>query len=68
MTRSPSLAHVPGHYPKFIEAMKARLAKIKVGDGLAAGADTGPVSGESQLQQELNCIEIGQGVESIDAQ
>jgi acyl-CoA reductase-like NAD-dependent aldehyde dehydrogenase len=54
--------------PADILAALRHQIQIKVGDGLAAGADIGPVSSESQLQQELNCIEIGQGVESIDAQ
>ena len=60
-TASSRLIVTEGIYPKFIEAMKARMAKIKVGDALAQGTDIGPVSSESQLQQDLNYIEIGQG-------
>ena len=37
------------------------MAKIKVGDALAQGTDIGPVSSESQLEQDLDYIEIGQG-------
>ena len=36
-TASSRLIVTEGIYPKFIEAMKARMAKIKVGDALAAG-------------------------------
>jgi alpha-ketoglutaric semialdehyde dehydrogenase len=39
--------------------MKARMAKINVGDALAAGTDMGPVSSQSQLEQDLSYIEIG---------
>jgi acyl-CoA reductase-like NAD-dependent aldehyde dehydrogenase len=59
-TASSRLIVTQGIYPKFVEAMKARIAKIKVGDALAAGTDIGPVSSEDQLQQDLNYIEIGQ--------
>ena len=46
-------------YPAFIEALKARMARIKVGDALAAGTDIGPVSSQAQLEQDLSYIEIG---------
>jgi len=59
-TASSRLIVTQGIYPKFIEAMKARMEKIKVGDALAAGTDIGPVSSQSQLDQDLNYIEIGQ--------
>ena len=49
-TASSRLIVTEGIYPKFIEAMKARMAKIKVGDALAQGTDIGPVSSESQLR------------------
>ena len=60
-TASSRLIVTEGIYPKFIEAMKARMAKLKVGDALAAGTDIGPVSSQSQLEQDLSYIEIGQG-------
>ncbi|MDN8618339.1 aldehyde dehydrogenase family protein [Variovorax ginsengisoli] len=41
-TASSRLIVTEGIYPKFIEAMKARMAKIKVGDALAQGTDIGP--------------------------
>ena len=59
-TASSRLIVTQGIYPKFIEAMKARMEKIKVGDALAAGTDIGPVSSQSQLEQDLSYIEIGQ--------
>ena len=35
------------------------MAKIKVGDALAAGTDIGPVSSQSQLDQNLEYIAVG---------
>ncbi|MEJ7686019.1 MAG: aldehyde dehydrogenase family protein [Variovorax sp.] len=58
-TASSRLIVTEGIYPKFIDAMKARMAKIKVGDALAAGTDVGPVSSKSQLDQDLEYIQIG---------
>ena len=46
-------------YPAFVEALSARMARIKVGDALAAGTDVGPVSSQAQLEQDLGYIEIG---------
>ncbi|VTU15889.1 Aldehyde dehydrogenase, thermostable [Variovorax sp. SRS16] len=58
-TAASRLIVTEGIYPKFIDAMKARMAKIQVGDALAQGTDIGPVSSGSQLQQDLEYIEIG---------
>ena len=58
-TASSRLIVTDGIYPKFIEAMQARMAKIKVGDALAQGTDIGPVSSQSQLDQDLEYIAIG---------
>ncbi|MDM0047337.1 aldehyde dehydrogenase family protein [Variovorax dokdonensis] len=58
-TASSRLIVTEGIYPKFIEAMKERMAKIKVGDALAQGTDVGPVSSQSQLEQDLGYVEIG---------
>ena len=46
-------------YPAFVKAVSARMARIKVGDALAAGTDVGPVSSQAQLEQDLGYIEIG---------
>ena len=58
-TASSRLIVTEGIYPKFIEAMKARMAKLTVGDALAQGTDIGPVSSQSQLEQDLGYVEIG---------
>jgi acyl-CoA reductase-like NAD-dependent aldehyde dehydrogenase len=60
-TASSRLIVTEGIYPKFIEALKQRMAALKVGDALAQGIDIGPVSSESQLEQDLSYLEIGQG-------
>ncbi|CAN7707251.1 aldehyde dehydrogenase family protein [Pseudorhodoferax sp. LjRoot39] len=60
-TASSRLIVTDGIYPRFIEAMKLRMAKIKVGDALAQGTDIGPVSSQSQLDQDLEYIAIGKG-------
>jgi len=59
-TASSRLIVTEGIYPKFVEAMKARMATLKVGDALAAGIDIGPVSSRSQLEQDMDYVGIGQ--------
>ena len=59
-TASSRLIVTEGIYPKFIEAMKERIASLKVDDALKAGTDIGPVSSQSQLEQDMSYIEIGQ--------
>ncbi len=58
-TASSRLIVTDGIYPVFVEALKARMAAIKVGDALAAGIDMGPVSSQAQLEQDLSYVEIG---------
>ncbi|MCS4509403.1 aldehyde dehydrogenase family protein [Xylophilus ampelinus] len=58
-TASSRLIVTQGIYPKFIEALKARMGRIKVGDALTAGTDIGPVVSQSQLEQDLSYVEIG---------
>ncbi len=58
-TASSRLIVTDGIYPAFVEALKARMAAIKVGDALAAGIDMGPVSSQAQLEQDLSYVEIG---------
>ncbi len=60
-TASSRLIVTQGIYPRFIEAMKERMAGLKVGDALGQGIDIGPVSSQSQLEQDLSYVEIGQG-------
>lgn len=45
-------------YTRFIDAMTARLATLKVGHALEQGIDIGPVVDSSQLEQDLGYIEI----------
>ncbi len=60
-TASSRLIVTEGIYRRFVEAVKARMATLKVGDALQAGIDIGPVSSQSQLEQDLDYIAIGQG-------
>ena len=46
-------------YPAFIDALTARMARIKVGDALTAGTDIGPVASQAQLEQDLGYVAIG---------
>ena len=58
-TASSKLIVTEGIYPMFIDAMKNRMAMLKVGDALEAGIDIGPVSSQSQLEQDLGYVDIG---------
>ncbi len=58
-TASSRLIVTQGIYPQFIEALHARMSRIKVGDAMAAGTDMGPVASRAQLEQNLRYIEIG---------
>jgi aldehyde dehydrogenase (NAD+) len=58
-TASSRLIVTQGIYPKFIDAMKERMAALKVGDAMGQGIDIGPVSSQSQLEQDLSYVEIG---------
>ena len=58
-TASSRLIVTEGIYPKFVEAIKTRMAALKVGDALAAGIDIGPVSSQAQLEQDLSYVQIG---------
>jgi len=58
-TASSRLIVTEGIYPKFIEAMKARMATLKVDDALKAGTDIGPVSSKDQLEQDQQYVQIG---------
>ena len=58
-TAASRLIVTDGIYPAFVKALSARMARIKVGDALAAGTDIGPVSSQAQLEQDLSYIAIG---------
>jgi acyl-CoA reductase-like NAD-dependent aldehyde dehydrogenase len=59
-TASSRLIVTEGIYERFVEGVKARMATLRVGDALQAGIDIGPVSSLSQLEQDLNYVDIGQ--------
>ncbi|NMM81304.1 aldehyde dehydrogenase family protein [Acidovorax sp. SRB_14] len=59
-TASSRLIVTEGIYPRFIEALQARMAQIRIGDALAAGTDMGPVVSQAQLEQDLAYVQIGQ--------
>ena len=59
-TASSRLIVTEGIYPKFIAAMQARMAGLKVGDALQAGIDIGPVSSKSQLAQDFDYVAVAQ--------
>ena len=47
-------------YPAFVEALQARMARIRVGDARAVGTDMGPVVSQAQLEQDLSYVHIAQ--------
>lgn len=59
-TAASRLIITEGIYPKFLDAIKQRMASLKVGDALGAGIDIGPVSSQAQLEQDLSYVQIGQ--------
>jgi len=46
-------------YDAFVEKVRARLAKVKVGDPLEQGVDIGPVASQAQLDTDLSYIRAG---------
>ncbi len=58
-TASSRLIVTEGIYPRFVKAMKERMARLKVAHALEPGAEIGPVSSQAQLEQDLNYVDIG---------
>ena len=58
-TASSRLIVTEGIYSAFVKALQERMARINVGDALAAGTDIGPVSCLAQLEQDLSYVAIG---------
>ena len=58
-TAASRLIVTDGIYSRFVEAMKQRMAGLKIGDALATGIDIGPVASQAQLDQDLSYVEIG---------
>jgi len=59
-TASSRLIVTQGIHDRFVQAMKARMAALTVGDALAGGTDIGPVASAAQLEQDLGYVAIGQ--------
>jgi alpha-ketoglutaric semialdehyde dehydrogenase len=57
-TASSRLIVTAGIHERFVAAMKARLATLRVGDALAADTQIGPVVDETQLLQDEQYIAI----------
>jgi aldehyde dehydrogenase (NAD+) len=60
-TASSRLIVTAGIHDRFVDAMKQKLATLKIDDALAPGTDIGPVVDESQLAQDLKYIDVGRG-------
>ena len=58
-TASSRLIVTEGIHDRFVAALKERMSKLIVDDALKAGTQIGPVVDPSQLQQDLNYVEIG---------
>lgn len=59
-TASSRLIVTEGLHDRFVEAMIARMSTLKVDHALKEGTQIGPVVDESQLEQNLRYIEIGE--------
>lgn len=57
-TASSRLIVTEGIHDRFVEAMKARMATLKIGDALAPETHIGPVVDAKQLQQDEDYIRI----------
>lgn len=58
-TASSRLIVTQGIHDRFVEAMQARIQKLKVDDALADGTEIGPVVDQAQLDKDLEYLEIG---------
>ena len=59
-TASSRLIVTEGIHDRFVAAMTERLKGLSVDDALKAGVHIGPVVDQSQLDQDLRYIKIGQ--------
>ncbi len=57
-TASSRLVVTGGIHDKFVEAVKEKLKTLKIDNALKPGTDIGPVVDQSQLDQDMNYIEI----------
>lgn len=58
-TASSRLIVTEGIHDRFVAAVKARLGQLVVDDALKSGTHIGPVVDQSQLDQDMDYIEIG---------
>jgi aldehyde dehydrogenase (NAD+) len=58
-TAASRLIVTEGIYPKYLAAMRERMARLTVGDALAQGTDIGPAASQAQLEQDLAYIALG---------
>jgi alpha-ketoglutaric semialdehyde dehydrogenase len=58
-TASSRLIVTEGIHDRFVDAIKERLAGLKVGNPLEESVHIGPVVDQRQLQQDIDYIEIG---------
>ena len=59
-TASSRLIVTEGIHDRFVGAVVERIKALKIDDALAEGTDIGPVVDESQMQQDLDYLTIGQ--------
>ena len=59
-TASSRLIVTQGVHDRFVAAMVEKMRALKVDDALEPGTDIGPVVDESQLEQDLFYLELGQ--------
>jgi aldehyde dehydrogenase (NAD+) len=59
-TASSRFIVTQGIHDRFVEGVKAGMAKLKVGHALTAGTDIGPVVDGKQLEADLDYLRIGE--------
>lgn len=59
-TASSRIVVTEGVHDRFVEAMFARTRTLKVGDACKQGTEIGPVVGDKQLAQDLECVAIAE--------
>ncbi len=59
-TASSRLIVTKGIHDKFVDALAERMKTLVIGDALKAGTQIGPVVDQSQLDQNLSYLKIGQ--------
>ncbi len=60
-TASSRIIVTEGIYDRFVEALAAKAAALKVGDAREAGTQIGPAVSQAQLDKDLGYVEIAKG-------